>query len=130
MAFKTVVHPDDLRRGDLIDPGWYAVQISGYSEKEAKGDKSTNGIFSFRVIDGKHAGAILGFLLNEKALGFGKKFYAVLGLPKNAEGGYDLDTTLFETIGASEKKLGIYVKRGKNANTGAEYNEVADFRSI
>lgn len=130
MGFNVILSPDDLKMGDLVEPGWHPVQITGYEEKEAKTDKSVNGIFQMKILDGKNAGATVGYLLNEKALGFGKNFYKTLNIQKDAEGGYKLSTELFQQIGASGAKLKIYVKRGKNASTGKEFNSVEDFMPL
>lgn len=130
---RVILTPDDLKRGDLFDPGWYPAEIEKYTEAVTKGspqkpsDGSTNGIFHFKVLDGPHKGATLQRYFNEKALGFGKNLWKTLDLPKTGDGGYDLSTELFQkTPGA---KLKIYVKRGVGDN-GKEFNEVADFMPL
>jgi hypothetical protein len=127
MGFSTILTPDDLKKGDLIDPGWYPVEISSYEEKEADTDKSTNCIFHFKILDGPNKGVSPQKLFNEKALGFGKEFWATLELPFDPVTGYKLSTELFrQTVNS---KLDIYVKRGKS-NKGNEFNEVAGFRKM
>ncbi len=124
---RAVLTPDDLKRGDLAEPGWHPVEITKYEEKDAETDGSTNSIFHFKIIDGNAKGVTPRTQFNEKALGFGKNFYAAVGLPKNAQGGYDLSTQVFEQFVG--KKLQIYIKRGKS-NKGNEFNEVADYRPL
>jgi hypothetical protein len=127
MAFRATVTPDDLKRGDLVDPGWYHVVISDYSEKDAKTDKSTNCFFTFKIQDGPFKGVQPRTMFNEKALGFGKALWATLGFPFDKDKGYDLSSDLFkQTPGAH---LEIYVTRGKSEN-GNEFNDVKDYRPL
>lgn len=129
---RVILSPDDLKKGDLFDPGWYNAEIASYNEERTKGnaakpsDGSMNAIFVFKVLDGVHKGAELKRYFNEKALGFGKNLYKTLNLPKTGDGGYDLSTELFQkTVGA---KLKIYVKRGVATDgSNKEFNEVSDF---
>lgn len=126
-AFNAVVTPDDLKRGDLVNPGWYNAEIDSYEEKEASTDKSTNCIFHFKVIDGPNKGVSPMAFFNEKALGFGKNLWKALEFPFDAEKGYALSTDLFkQSVGS---KVSIYIKRGKSTK-GNEFNEVSDFRKI
>jgi hypothetical protein len=129
---RAVLTPEDLKRGDLIEPMWYPVTISAYNEEVTKGsaqkpsDGSMNAIFTMKLDSGPNAGMELKRYFNEKALGFGKALYEAVGLPKNATGGYDLSTEVFQKfIGA---KLEVYIKRGINNETKKEFNEIADFR--
>ena len=129
---KAVLTPEDLKRGDLVEPGWYEAIIAKYEEAVTKGTKekpsdgSTNAIFTIKLDEGPNKGAEMKRYFNEKALAFGKNLYAALGFPKNALGGYDVDSELFKrTEGA---KLQVYVKRGVNSDNGKEFNEVADYR--
>lgn len=127
MAFTATISPDDLKRGDLVDPGWYPCEISKYEEKDASTDKSTNAIFHFKVLDGAQKGNQFKTQFNEKALGFGKNLWAVL-LGKPTDKGYALSSEVFYAqVG---KKLMVYVKRGKNNDSGREFNEVADYRPL
>ncbi len=128
---RAILTPDDLRKGDLVPPGWYPVEIVNYEESEAsaeaKNPGSTNCTFYFKVLDGAYKGTELKRLFNETAMGFGKALYATLGFPKTADGGYELSTELFmQTKG---HKLQVYVKRA-TSNKGNEYNDVADFRPL
>jgi len=119
--------PDDLKKGDLVNPGWYPVEIVDYEEKDANTDSSTNCIFHFKVLDGPFKGVTIKRLFNEKALGFGKNLWATLNFPFDPEKGYDLHTELFKsTIG---RKLMVYVKRGES-NKGNPFNDVADFKPL
>lgn len=132
---RAVLTPEDLKRGDLMEPGWYAATIINYDEAVTKdnaqtgkkSDGSMNAIFTFKLDEGPNVGAELKRYFNEKALGFGKDLYAAIGLPKNAAGGYDLSTEIFKKFEGS--KLRVYVKRGKGDNN-KEFNEVADFKAL
>lgn len=130
---RAVITPEDLKRGDLSEPGWYAATLVRYEEAVTKGttakpsDGSMNAIFVFKLDEGPNAGAEKKRYFNEKALGFGKDLYAAMDLPKNAAGGFDVSTELFQSWVGS--KLKIYIKRGKG-NDGKDFDEVADFRKI
>lgn len=129
---RVILTPDDLKKGDLLEPSWYSAEISNYSEEKTKGtiqkpsDGSMNAIFHFKIIDGVRKGVELKRYFNEKALGFGKNLYKTLDFPKTGDGGYDLSTDLFKkAVGA---KLKIYIKRGiATDGSNKEFNEVADF---
>lgn len=127
MSFSTILTPDDLKKGDLTDPGWYPVEITNYEEKDADTDKSTNCIFHFKIIDGPNKGVSPRAQFNEKALGFGKELWKALDFPFTEGVGYKLSTDLFrQTVGS---KLEIYIKRGKSSK-GNDFNEVAGFRAM
>jgi len=124
---KQFLTPDDLKKGDLAEPGWYPAEITDYNEKNADTDSSTNCIFTFKVLDGPSKGISPNKLFNEKALGFGKNLWKTLGFPFDPVKGYELSTDLFrKTIGY---KLEVYIKRGKS-NKGNEFNDIADFRPL
>ncbi len=124
---RAILTPDDLKKGDLVEPGWYPAEIASYEEKEADSDGSTNCIFRFKILDGPAKGVQPQKLFNEKALGFGKELWATLKLPYDPVKGYELTTELFnKTIG---HKLQIHVKRGKS-NKGNEFNDVDSFRPL
>lgn len=131
MSRSWIVTPEDLSKGDLIEPGWYPSEITdvefGEAGKEAKNPGSTTVTFHFRVIDGKKQGQMLKRLFSEVAWGFAKSFFATMKYPKDDKGNYQISEDLFrQSIGA---KLAVYVKRGKS-NQGNEFNEVADFRPL
>ena len=124
---RVLLTPDDLRKGDLVEPGWYPAEIVDYEEKEADTDGSTNCIFKFKIIDGVHKGVGANKLFNEKAFGFGKNLWKTLEFPFDPQKGYELSTELFkQTIGS---KVKIYIKRGKS-NKGNEFNDVTDFMPL
>lgn len=123
---RAILTPDDLKKGDLVEPGWYPAEITGYEEKEAGTDKSTNCIFNFKLLEPeKVRGVTPKRLFNEKALGFGKNLWATLKIPYDPKKGYELTTEMFQKcVGA---KLQVYIKRGKS-DKGNEFNDVVDFR--
>ena len=124
---RTILTPDDLKRGDLVEVGWHPMEITSYEEKEADTDGSTNCIFHFKILDGSGKGVQPMKLFNEKALGFGKSLWKTLNFPYDPVKGYELSTQLFEqTVG---HKLMIYIKRGKS-NRGNEFNDVVDFKPM
>lgn len=110
-----------------MEPGWKPVEINGYKEEPANTDQSTNCIFSLKVIDGTEKGGVLTARFNEKALGFGKAMWPIIGIPRTSDGGFECSTEAFNA--AIGKKLMVYVKRGKS-NKGNEFNEVADYRPL
>lgn len=124
---RRILTPDDLKKGDLADPGWHPAEIVDYTEEDADTDGSTNCIFHFKILDGPAKGITPRKLFNEKALGFGKALWKTLELPYKDGVGYELTTDLFrQTI---NHKLQIYIKRGKS-NKGNEFNDVVDFRPL
>lgn len=124
---RAVLTPDDLKKGDLVDPGWHPVEIVDYQEKDAETDGSTNCIFYLRILDGPGKGVTPRTQFNEKALGFGKNLWKALDFPYDPVKGYELTSELFrKTIG---HKLEVYIKRGKS-NKGNEFNDVADYRPL
>lgn len=124
---RQILTPDDLKKGDLAEPGWHPSEITDYTEQDAETDGSTNCVFHFKVTDGPNKGIVCRKLINEKVLGFGKALYKALDLPYHPEKGYELSTELFrQTIG---HKVQIYIKRGKS-NKGNEFNDVVDFRPM
>jgi hypothetical protein len=128
---RAILTPDDLKKGELIDPGWHPAEIVDYTEdeagEEAKNPGSTNCIFHFKIIDGPMKGMQCKRLFNETALGFGKALWLILYGPPDPQRGYadgQLSTEQFkQQIG---KKLKIYVERGKS-NRGNYFNDVKDF---
>jgi Protein of unknown function (DUF669) len=124
---RHILTPDDLRRGDLAEPGWHPMEVIDYNDKEAETDGSNNSIFQFKIIDGPNKGVIAQKLFNEKALGFGKALWTTFNFPKDANGNMELSSELFKkTIGF---KLMGYIKRGKS-NKGNEFNDIVDFRPM
>ena len=130
---RAALTPDDLKVADPlppIAPGWYPAEIVKYDEAITKGsaekpsDGSTNCIFFFKLLDGPGKDRELRRYINEKVLGFGKNLYAALGFPKNATGGYDVSTELFQqTVG---HKLMVYIKRDGTS----KYDSVEDYKPL
>lgn len=124
---RAILTPDDLKKGDLVEPTWYPCEIVDYTEKPADTDGSTNCFFHFKIIDGPFKGVTVRRLFNEKALGFGKALWKTLSFPYDPVKGYELSSELFkQTIGY---KLRVYIKRGKS-NQGNEFNDAADFQPL
>jgi hypothetical protein len=123
---RAILTPDDLKKGDLAEPGWHPMEIVDYNEKEADTDGSTNCVFKFKIIDGPAKGTQPTKLFNEKALGFGKSLWAVLFGPPDPVKGYDTQLTTESFKGQIGKKLKGYIKRGKS-NKGNEFNDIVDF---
>lgn len=124
---RVILTPDDLKKGDLAEPGWHPLEIIDYKEEPADTDGSTNCIFQFKIIDGPNKGIQPRKLFNEKALGFGKSLWKALNFPYDAERGYDLSSELFrQTIGHTVQG---YIKRSKS-NKGNEFNDLVDFRPM
>lgn len=122
---------EDLAAGQLVEPGWFPVEIIKYEEKPSNGDRSTNCISHMKVIGGKGAGAKTRLLLNEKAFGFGKNFFKALGAKETTDPatgkpvmtGIILDTSLLG------KKLDVYLVRGTSSR-GNDFNDAKDFAPL
>ena len=124
---RQVLTPDDLKKGDIVPPGWYPCEISEYNEKPADSDKSTNCIFTFKVLDGEHKGKTGNKLMNEKALGFGKKLWPLIIPGWDKEKGGELSTDKFrQSVG---KKLKVYFETGKSTKNN-EFNDPTDFMPL
>lgn len=127
---RAIVTPDDLKIGELIEPGFHIMELCEYSEKAAKSDPtSVNCIFKFKVVDGAYKGYSCNALFSEKALGMGKKLWAALGIPYDPVKGYELSTETFQRIAMNRPQLKVYVKRGKSQQ-GNEFNEPAEFEAL
>lgn len=129
---RAILTPDDLKKGDLVEPNWYPLELTDYNEeavgKDAKNQGSVNCIFHFKIFDGPNKGVSPRTQYNEAALGYGKSLWAALKIPFDPVKGYELSTELFKSkIGTKVKG---YIKRGKNKDTGKEFNELAEFMPI
>jgi hypothetical protein len=128
VPFNRVVTPDDLKKGDLVDPGNYPVEFSRYEEKDAA-DKSVNSVLYFKVFDDSNPQKGKEFVkyMNEKGWEYEKELLVILFGPPPPEG-YRFGTREVQS------KLGIkfklYVKRGKNKETGKEFNECAGYMPL
>lgn len=122
-----VLTPDDMLKGDLCEVGWHPCEISLYEEKEAGTDKSTNCIFTFKIIDGKDKGKTGNKLFNEKSLGFGKALWAIIVPGFDKVKGGNLDSATFTQ--SQGKTLKVYMKRGKS-DRGNEFNDPTDFMML
>jgi len=127
MGFRTVVTKEDLLKGEIIKPGWYPCEVAEYKEEEAGTDKSVNLLFSIRVLDGEQKGKGAVVRYNEKALGFGKKFWPLVIDGWVGDGTDELSTPrCMATVG---KKLKVYFETGLSTK-GNHYNDAKDFQSL
>lgn len=127
MAFRTVVTKEDLLKGEIIKPGWTPTEIADYKEEPAGTDKSTNLLFSLRVIDGPDKGKTGTVRYNEKALGFGKKFWPLVIAGWKGDGTDELDSArCAATVG---KKLKVFWQT-KKSDKGNDFNDAADFMPL
>jgi len=130
---RSILTPDDLRKGDLVTPGWYPLELVEYSEepvgKEAKNQGSVNCIFNFKVFDGEFKGVSPRTQYNEAALGYGKSLWAALKIPFDKVKGYELSTELFKSYAANKAKVKGYIRRGKS-DRGKDFNELVEFMPI
>ena len=124
MGFRMVVTKEDLLKGEIIKPGWYPCEVAEYKEEPAGTDKSTNLLYTIRVIDGpeKGKGALLRF--NEKALGFGKKFWPIVITGWRGDGSDELSTERCSS--AIGKKLKVFFETSRS-DKGNDYNSPKDF---
>ena len=121
---KLMITPEDLKKGTLVDPGWYPAKIKNVEEKPAQSDGSQNFNLEFLIEgDSKFVGVPVYRTFNEKGAGFAKNFALACGAVIDEKKGYEVDFS--KTIGM---KIGIYVKN--RLYEGQMKNEVADFRKL
>jgi len=126
-APKMRITADDLRRGTILDPNWYAAIVKSLEVKPSKGDGSTNWNYKLEILAGKNkdgkelAGVVVYRLFNEKAMGFAVPFLEAVGFKIVEDGEIDPNYPI-------GKKLMIYIKNREYE--GRLQNEVADFRPI
>lgn len=112
----------DIKRGTILEPGWYLCEITDVTEKEAKEDKSTNFIIDFKVLSSKNAelnGVPLRRYFNEKVPNFMKSFIEVFAGKVEAGKTYEITRDLVT------KRLMVNVARGEYQ--GQPKNDPADF---
>jgi hypothetical protein len=132
MSRNWIITPDDLKGGELAQPGWHTVEIIKYEDGEAgesaKNPGSATCTFFFKIIEeGPDKGIECRRLFSETAWGFARDFFTTMKYPKDEKGNYKISSDLFQqSVG---HKLQIYIKRGKS-NKGNEFNDVADFRPL
>jgi hypothetical protein len=120
---KITISKEDLLRGKVLDPGWYAVSISDVQDKTSKKGDSINTTVFFDVIqEGPFTGCKLFRLFNEKAPGFAIPFIeAITGKKLEEEGTYDLKAAI-------GRQIMVYVKN--EIYEGAMQNRVEGFRPM
>jgi len=124
MPTKVRISKDDLMRGKIVEPGWYAVEVHGVTEKAAKTDGSQNWIVEYKVLnDGEFQGVLVNRLFNEKAAGMMAPFLIACGQKIGAEGG---EFDIYATIG---RKIQIHVTND-TTNKGRTINSVEDYRPL
>ena len=75
---------DDLKRGVVVSPGWYLMEILGVGEAPSKDGGSTNYPVEGRVIKNaeseseEYAGVPITWNFNSKAMGFSRGFLQAL----------------------------------------------------
>lgn len=131
---RSVLTPDDLKKGDLAEVGWHPAEIVDYDETEAGDDAkspgSTNCNFHFKILDGPSKGITAKRLFNETALGFGKNLWRVFYGDPDPVKGYTADQLNSDQFkGKVGTKMKIYIRRGKS-NKGNEFNDVSDFMPL
>ena len=128
---RAVLTPDDLKKGEPAQPGWYPAEIINYEEAVTKGtadkpsDGSINAIFTFKILDGDASvkGREFKRFFNEKVLSFGKNLWNVLFQFDKVKGG-ELTSEMFRS--SVGKKLMVYVAKDKK--TG--YDTIEDYRPL
>lgn len=127
---KVNLTSDDLSKGALVSPGWYPCEITKYEEKPASTDRSTNATSFFKILTGEFAGGGGRYLLNEKALGFGKNFFLALGAKQTlGSNGKPQIVGVELTPALVGKKLDVYFIRGTSSR-GNDFNDAKDFAEI
>ena len=98
MSIVVEFSQDDLRRGEIIDPDWYRVLITGIESAVSRDGQSTNYNVKATIVknasngDLKYAGYPAPFWnFNSKAMGFSQGYFKAFGLELNANTRYDLE---------------------------------------
>jgi hypothetical protein len=103
---------EDLKRGELIEPGWYTVLIEKVEEGLSKDSRSTNYRMKGKIVrngdngDEKYAGYPIPYWnFNSKAMGFAQGYFkALLGVDK-------LDPSIrYDLAGGEGKMLDIFIE--------------------
>lgn len=129
MGFNTIVTPEDIKRTEGTEPGWYQAEIVNYEEATTKGselkpsDGSTNAIFEFKLLSGPSTGRTFKKYINEKTPHWAKNLWAIIIPGFDAKKGGKLSS---EANRASVgKKLMVYVKKNKEG-----FDNVEDYRPM
>ena len=134
MGINAILTPEDLAKDKPVEPGWYPIEITKYSEEvtkdkpERKSDGSINAVFEMTVLDGPLGtkGRKLNRYFNEKALGFGKALWAVLfpefDKDKGMPAGKALTSEMFRS--SVGRKLEGYLKMD------GKYPSIEDYRPL
>ena len=135
MAIK--VKAADLKRAEIVIPGWYVIDIKGMEPKPAKSDGSTNFNYKIEIVSDK-AGSVeyagtptKDFLINEKGLfTSGINFLKACGLKQEdvdaiKRGGGDIE--IDENAPVGKRILAKIINTEYNGRTS---NECADFLPI
>lgn len=112
----------DIKRGTIVEPGWYLCEITDVTEKESKEDKSTNFIIDFKIISSKNPevnGVPLRRYFNEKVPNFMKSFIEVFAGKVEAGKSYEITRDL------CGKEIMVNVTRGEYQ--GQPKNDPSDF---
>lgn len=104
----------DIKRGIIVEPGWYLVEVEAVNAKTANSGTSQNFNMEGSIIKNADTGELKyagvptpqGWLFNEKAISFAIPFLAACGANVGEEGGrYELE----DSVG---KKLEIFIENG------------------
>jgi len=114
---------EDILRGTLVKPYWYAVEISSVEDITASTGVSGTEITVKILNDGPYKGIPVNIRYYENAPGFAKNFVSALGATVKAGLEVNFDQKL---VG---KKLEAYIKNSKS-NKGNDFNEIADWRPL
>lgn len=97
---------EDLLRGEIVEPGWYTIEIKSYEEGPTKDTLSFNRILNAVVVcnagngDVQFAGVPIKLNFNSKTPGFAVGYLAALGISAEEGKRYDLEKTVGETVDA------------------------------
>ena len=116
---------DDLLKTQLLEPGWYPCEITGYTEETSKKGDSVNMIPTFIVIGSKGKGAVLRTWFNEQGTVYMKNFLESIGAKMGSDGDFDVDLSEKTLKG---KRLQVYITRGEYQGKGQ--NSATDYRPI
>lgn len=121
MKFK--VTPEDLKRGKLVPPAWYNLQITKVEEKPADTDGSMNWIMDFVIKGGEYDGVPVRRYWNEKYHPASniEHFLEAFGVKVDDKAGIDIDFQ--KTVG---KELKAFIKNQLDKQNVMR-NNIVDF---
>lgn len=127
--FNLQLTEEEIKRGSLVDPDWYLIEIKKAKEETSKKGNSTNLVLDFSVVTDSKGGTKFASLpvrhwINEQAAWAAIDFLAALGLEIKATS-YSLDPEAL--VG---KRVMGFIRPTPNPTdpSGKMVNAISDFK--